>query len=79
MTTRPRWWDTSPGEDGWPVGWVHCACVTTPGDISRSAPASPTCSAPRPPALGTRVTFTHRGRTPDWLPRFASYLRQRTH
>lgn len=32
-----------------------------------------------PPALGTRVTFTHRGRTPDGLPRFASYLRQRTH
>jgi DNA ligase-1 len=30
-----------------------------------------------PPALGTRITFTHRGRTPSGLPRFAALLRER--
>lgn len=29
----------------------------------------------QPPALGTRVTFTHRGRTASGTPRFASFLR----
>lgn len=28
-----------------------------------------------PPALGARVTFTHRGRTSSGMPRFASFLR----
>jgi DNA ligase-1 len=30
-----------------------------------------------PPAVGARVTFTHRGATGDGLPRFASFLRVR--
>ena len=29
-----------------------------------------------PPALGTRITFTHRGRTPSGVPRFAAFLRE---
>jgi DNA ligase 1 len=31
-----------------------------------------------PPALGQRVTFVYRGRTETGLPRFASFLRERT-
>jgi DNA ligase-1 len=30
-----------------------------------------------PPAIGTRITFTHHGRTPSGVPRFASFLRER--
>jgi DNA ligase-1 len=30
-----------------------------------------------PPAIGTLVTYTHRGLTKNGLPRFASYLRVR--
>ncbi len=30
----------------------------------------------RPPAIGTRITYTYRGLTGSGLPRFASYLRQ---
>ncbi|MFT3955578.1 MAG: DNA ligase [Piscinibacter sp.] len=30
-----------------------------------------------PPPLGSTVTYTHRGRTPQGVPRFASYLRVR--
>jgi len=29
-----------------------------------------------PPAVGQRITYTHRGLTSQGLPRFASYLRQ---
>lgn len=31
----------------------------------------------KPPAIGSRITFTHRGRTPSGLPRFAAFLRER--
>jgi DNA ligase-1 len=31
----------------------------------------------QPPAVGTRVTFTHRGHTPGGVPRFASFVRVR--
>jgi DNA ligase 1 len=31
-----------------------------------------------PPAIGTEVTFTYRGLTPSGVPRFASFLRQRS-
>lgn len=29
-----------------------------------------------PPAIGSRITFTHRGRTPRGVPRFAAFLRE---
>ncbi len=32
----------------------------------------------KPPAIGTEVTFTYRGLTPAGVPRFASFLRQRS-
>jgi DNA ligase 1 len=32
----------------------------------------------RPPAVGSKVTFTHRGFTADGVPRFASFLRVRS-
>jgi DNA ligase 1 len=32
----------------------------------------------QPPATGTVVTFTHRGFTAAGLPRFASFLRERS-
>jgi DNA ligase-1 len=31
----------------------------------------------RPPATGTRISYTHRGYTPTGVPRFASFLRVR--
>jgi DNA ligase-1 len=30
-----------------------------------------------PPALGSQISYTYRGRTPQGLPRFASFLRVR--
>ena len=35
-------------------------------------------SATRLPAVGTLVSYTHRGLTADGVPRFASFLRVRS-
>ena len=44
---------------------VHLAIGTGFSDVERASP----------PALGSRITFTHRGFTAGGVPRFASYLR----